>query len=135
MNDTFETKHFSIYENTAWKEEEYSSLNNIFAISYLWQPLITVVSTVVFGLIFSLCIQTRKKYARVKSGYLTPLVTSMWIKIFGKDRLAQWVEFEDLNANKLENPKDVYSMGTIPRAKFNLQVQLPHRSKITRGSF
>lgn len=36
----------------AWKDETYTPLTQALSISYLWQPLVTLVSTVVFGLLF-----------------------------------------------------------------------------------
>lgn len=114
---------FSISENDGWKDQEYSTLNTIFSISYLWQPLITVVSSVVFGLLFSVIINQYRKSPPVKSRYLSPYIVTMWVKILGKEKLEQWIEFEDENTDMNENDlkkNESIGMGTIPRATLSV---------------
>ncbi|XP_035714145.1 sodium-coupled monocarboxylate transporter 1 isoform X2 [Folsomia candida] len=93
-----------------WKDEDYSPLTKIFSIAYLWQPAITIMSTLIFGMLFSIIINAsggnngRKR--RVKSRYLSPHVLSMWVYIFGSERMKKWVEFEedeDVARNKIDN--------------------------------
>ena len=86
-----------------WKQLEYSGLNNFLGVSYLWHPLITVVTTVVFGLIFSFIINKYKKSKPVKVKYLTPVVLKFWVKVLGKERLEGWVDFVDEEELELEN--------------------------------
>lgn len=88
---------------TSWKDEEYSALTKLFSVAYLWQPVITVLSTIIFGLLFSIMINLWRKNGEkgdrhrqpVKSRYLSPHILTMWVKLLGKDRLKDWVEFED----------------------------------------
>lgn len=100
--------------NTAWKDEEYSALNNLFGISYLWLPAITVASTIIFGLIFSIIINmTMKKRALVKVKHLTPIVAKMWVKILGKERLLNWIDFStDDDTDKKKNDANNRSSST-----------------------
>lgn len=104
---------FSISDNDGWKDQEYSTLTNIFAISYLWHPLITVVSSVIFGFLFSVIVNMKRKQRRVKSHYLTPLVLKLWVKILGREYMERWVEFEDKDSS-LDKNNGTTSM-TIPR--------------------
>jgi hypothetical protein len=107
---------FHISDNDGWKDQEYSTINTIFSISYLWQPLITILSSVIFGLLFSLIINQYRKAPPVKSRYLSPLVLKMWVKILGKKRLENWIEFEPEETDENENQvkKESFGMGTIP---------------------
>jgi hypothetical protein len=77
----------------SWKDLEYSGLNNFLAVSYLWHPLITVVTTVLFGLAFSLIINQFQKSKPVKIKYLTPIVLTFWVWVLGKKKLEGWVDF------------------------------------------
>jgi len=108
--------------NTAWKDEEYSTLTNLFSISYLWQPMITLFSTVIFGLLFSLIINVYKRSPPVKEKYMTPIIVSMWKAILGKERLESWIEFEedDINDNKSKKDSETFGMGTIPRVTLDV---------------
>lgn len=86
---------YSMKQNIAWKDESYTPLTKVLSISYLWQPVITIVSTVVFGLLFSLIINIFKKSPKVKAKYMTPLILSMWKRILGVERLSHWIDFDD----------------------------------------
>ncbi|XP_021948921.1 sodium-coupled monocarboxylate transporter 1 [Folsomia candida] len=115
---------FSIRDNDAWKDKEYSTLNTIFSISYLWQPLITIVGSVVFGLFFSIIVNMYRKSPPVKSRYLSPLILKMWLKILGRTRLESWIEFEDEDENANKTKKDSYGMGTIPSGKLSVKSEV-----------
>jgi hypothetical protein len=99
----------SVGENTFWKDEEYSGLDNLFAISFQWQPMIPVVGTVLFGLIFSVVVNVVRKdrNSPVKEKYLTPVVLSMWVKVFGKVEVSRWVEFEVLDSDQQNEIKGI----------------------------
>ncbi|ODN05898.1 Sodium-coupled monocarboxylate transporter 2 [Orchesella cincta] len=90
-NDTAPSLRF----NTDWKNVEYSPLHNLLGISYLWLPAITIVGSIVFGLIFSMIINTFKKPKPVKAKYMTPIIVSMWVKIFGEKKASEWIDFHD----------------------------------------
>lgn len=83
--------------NKQWKDVEYSDLNNLFGISYLWLPAITVSSAIIFGLIFSMVINIWRKPPPVKAKYMTPMIVTMWRKILGEERIRHWVDFSDEN--------------------------------------
>lgn len=94
-----DSDQFSVRGNTAWKDEEFSALNSLFGISYLWLPAITVCSAIIFGLIFSMLINIKSKQAPVKEKYLTPIIVTMWKKILDPERLKRWIEFESIDDN------------------------------------
>lgn len=98
------TQQYTMKQNAAWKDETYSPLTTILSISYLWPPLVTIVSTVVFGLLFSFVINLFKRPPKVKTTYMTPIVLSMWISILGRDRLRFWLDFDDEDGNSENNP-------------------------------
>jgi hypothetical protein len=95
-------------ESTFWKEQEYSTLDNLFAISFQWQPMIPVVGTIVFGLMFSIVVNIVRKVESipVKQRYLTPVTLSMWVNVFGKKGLSRWVEFDVFDSDKQQEIKD-----------------------------
>lgn len=108
LNDTFGMKsnsnlyqgRYSLQDNMGWKDQEYSGWVNFLSISYLWQPLITVCSTVFFGLIFSIAINIYKKRSGwvptpVPKKYFTPVIVSMWVRLLGKERLQDWIDFDE----------------------------------------
>lgn len=91
----FDSSQHSLRQNVAWKDETYTPLTQVLSISYLWQPLVTIVSTVVFGLLFSFIINIFTKPPKVKALYMTPIIVSMWKSIFGVKKLSQWIDFDD----------------------------------------
>lgn len=125
LNNTEEEYIFSTLVNKIktddWKDKEYSGLTNAFAISYLWLPVITILSTIFFGLLFSAIVNMFKASPPVKSRYMTPIILSMWVAILGKKRLESWVEFEIEDENDIadiiiNSVKHVtYDVGTIPQ--------------------
>jgi hypothetical protein len=101
-SDLSSVERLSLRENTSWKDEEYSGFDNLFAISFQWQPMIPVVGTILFGLIFSVVVNVVRKVRNrpVKEKYLTPVILSMWVKVFGKVEVSRWVEFEVLDSDQ-----------------------------------
>lgn len=99
INETITTfadsSPYSMKQNVEWKDETYTTLTKVLSISYLWQPVITIVGTVVFGLLFSLIINMFQKSPKVKSKLMTPIILSMWKKILGVDKLSRWIDFDD----------------------------------------
>lgn len=89
------SQQFTLKQNDAWKDEMYSPLTKVLSISYLWQPVIPIVGTVIFGLLFSIVINIFKRPKRVKANYMTPIILSMWIRILGVKRLQNWIDFDD----------------------------------------
>jgi hypothetical protein len=98
----------ALKENTFWKEQDYPALDNLFAISFQWQPMIPVVGTIVFGLMFSIVVNIVRKVESipVKQKYLTPVTLSMWVNVFGKKGLSRWVEFDVFGYDKQHEIKD-----------------------------
>lgn len=90
-----ESSQYSLRQNVAWKEESYSTMTQVLSISYLWQPVLTIVSTVVFGLLFSLIVNIFQKPPRVKAKYMTPIIMSMYKKILSAERLNSLFDFDD----------------------------------------
>ncbi|KAJ6645757.1 Sodium-coupled monocarboxylate transporter 1 [Pseudolycoriella hygida] len=95
ITTSFDSALYSAKQNVAWKDETYPPLTEVLSISYLWQPLITIVSTVVFGLLFSVVINVFKKPPKVKAKYMTPIILSIWKKIYSEKRLNYWIDFSD----------------------------------------
>jgi hypothetical protein len=123
--DSYDIDQNFLRTNVAWKEQDYPGLDNIFAMSYLWQPLIPVVGTVVFGLIFSAIVNLLRKTdpTPVKTKYMTPIILSMWVKLLGRKRLTKWIRFEDdedVNGNGFK--KETYGLGSIPRATLTVLI-------------
>lgn len=100
-----DSSHYSFKQNVEWKDESYTTLTEVLSISYLWQPLVTLVSTVVFGLLFSFIVNLFKKPTKVKAKYMTPIILSMWIWILGVNRLSNWIDFDDSD-DDVDNQSD-----------------------------
>lgn len=99
-----DSSHYSFKQNVEWKDESYTTLTEVLSISYLWQPLVTLVSTVVFGLLFSFIVNLFKKPTKVKAKYMTPIILSIWIRILGVNRLSNWIDFDD--SDDVDNQSD-----------------------------
>jgi hypothetical protein len=102
-------ERLSLRENTFWKDEEYSGFDNLFAISFQWQPMIPVIGTILFGLIFSVVVNVVRKVRNrlVKEKYLSPVILSMWVKVFGKVEVSRWVEFEVFDSDQQNKIKGI----------------------------
>lgn len=98
------TQQYTLKQNVAWKDETYSPLTTVLSISYLWQPLITIVGTVIFGLLFSFVVNLFKRPPKVKTKFMTPIILSMWIRILGVKRLRYWLDFDDEDESSENNP-------------------------------
>lgn len=125
------TTSYSPRINTAWKDVEYSGINNLFGISYLWLPAITVVSAIVFGLIFSFAINAFwKRSAPVKAKYMTPIILRMWKRLLGEERLQGWVEFEETT----EKSNSLQSSRIWSSSAGSLKIDEPVKQVITKNS-
>lgn len=132
---------------TDWKELSHddSFVLKIWSVSYIWQPCIGCLSTVIFGLICSgiVIAINRKSIEKVHKNLLSKPWLRFWEKIFGEDRMSEWVEYTDEETfrNKASNnsftvnggkPADLttdnnnaislktYEYGTIPKVKLNV---------------
>jgi len=108
--------------NTEWKDIELEGADNLYAMSYLWQPIVPIVGTVVFGFIFSIIINMLRKTepTPVKTRFMTPIMVSMWVKLLGKEKLSRWMQFEDDERDAVDTKKETYGLGSIPRATLNV---------------
>lgn len=105
--------YYSDRQNIAWKDEEYNTLTQVLSISYIWPPLVTVVSTVVFGLLFSVVINMFKKPPKVKAIYMTPIILSFWKWFYGMEKLGQWVDFDEDGGEVGETDKTTVSSNSF----------------------
>lgn len=130
-----------------WKElhTDDSFARKIWSISYIWQPGIGCVSTILFSIIFSYIIIAinRKSIEKVHRNLLSKPWLRFWERILGQEKMSNWVDYsdeetfrikkidlnnltitggpeDDLNANKDEMSLQNYVHGTIP--KVNLDV-------------
>jgi hypothetical protein len=71
--------------------------------------MIPVVGTILFGLIFSVVVNVVRKVRNrpVKEKYLTPVILSMWVKVFGKVEVCRWVEFEVFDSDQHNEIKGI----------------------------
>lgn len=100
-----------LIESTNWKDIEYSGMNNLLGISYLWQPAIPVCGSIIFGLIFSIIYRLFRKQGPVKAKYMTPIIVSLWQKILSEKTFNDWIETEPILNIKYESnePNFVYN--------------------------
>lgn len=88
--------HQSLLKSSSWKEEEYSTLLDLFSVSYIWHPFVAVVGTVMFGLLFSTIVNcfVEPKHP-VKAKYMSPIVVKIWRKVLSDNMFKYWIEDED----------------------------------------
>jgi len=105
----------------------------VWSTSYIWQPGIGELSTIIFGLIYSFIIigLSKKKIKKVHVKLLSKPFMRMWNALLGPERMKDWVDYDPAvkfgkeNMDTVVDPsapaKDVddFQMGSmIPKAKF-----------------
>lgn len=83
-----------------WKDQEYSSIINVLSLSYMWQGIVPVFCTIIFGLIFSLIVRRFRKFPKFSSAFMSQPILKLWIFLRGRDNLRHLIEFEDENVKK-----------------------------------
>lgn len=138
----------SFRPQTDWKElhKDDSFALKIWSISYIWQPGIGCVSTLLFGAFFSFVIiaVNRKSIKRVHKNLLSKPWLRFWERIFSQEKLSEWIDYGDeetfRNANVIspnnlvitggtadlkkdnnnETDLKTYAYGTIPKVNLNV---------------
>ena len=112
--------------NTDWKVEHAndSFFLKLFSMSYLYQTALSTLGTIVFGIICSLVILVSGRYrdkhthSKVNVRLLSRPLLSLWVRIFGKERMSHWVDFEPATfgeakpKNYLNNNSGVIELNT-----------------------
>lgn len=92
-----DNEYLDLADNSNWKDNGDSILVRMFTTSYIWQPGIGGISTLVFGLVFSFLVilidksQRKKVHAKLLS---KPLIT-MWNKILGESTMQKWIDYDE----------------------------------------
>lgn len=141
----------SLRSQTYWKElhKDDSFAIKIWSISYIWQPAIGCVTTLLFGAFFSFVIiaVNRKSIKRVHKNLLSKPWLRFWERIFSQEMLGEWIDYgdeetfrkanvvspnslvitggtEDLKKdNNNETDLKTYAYGTIPKVKLDVSNQ------------
>jgi len=96
----------------------------VWSTSYIWQPGIGELTTIIFGLAYSfIIIALSKKRQKVHVKLLSKPFMRMWNAIFGPERMKNWVDYDPKVKFGKENDepvvvKDDFQMESIPKAKF-----------------
>lgn len=119
LNSTMDTDHSiastymqtdsDMLRNNSWKDEETSGLMSFFSVSYIWQNVISVLGTVIFGLIISVIVNKFSKGSinlPVPSRYMSPLIVKMWRKLLSEETFHYWIDDENKDAHKKEIESD-----------------------------
>lgn len=101
--------YLDLPDNSYWKENGDSGLIRIFTTSYIWLPGAGVLSTIVFGTLFSLLVilidKNRRK--KVHARLLSKPFIKLWNKVFGKSFMDEWIDYDDTVVfNEVKNSKE-----------------------------
>lgn len=92
-----DNQYLDLADNSHWKDNDDSALVRMFSISYIWQPGVGSISTIVFGLFFSILVilidksQRKRVHARLLS---KPLIR-LWNAVLGKATMDKWIDYDD----------------------------------------
>ncbi|KAG4068534.1 hypothetical protein HA402_004875 [Bradysia odoriphaga] len=92
-----DNQYLDLADNSHWKENDDSVLIRMFSISYIWQPGVGTLSTIVFGIFFSalVILIDKSKRKKVHAKLLSKPFIRLWNKIFGKSRMDNWIDYDD----------------------------------------
>lgn len=84
-------------DNSHWKDNEDSALVQVFTTSYMWQPCVGALSTMVFGIFFSLLVNLfcRSKRKKVHVKLLSKPLIRLWNTVFGESRMLNWIDYDE----------------------------------------
>lgn len=81
-----------------WKEDhaDDSGLMKLWSISFLWQPAVGILSTIILGMICSgiVILFQKNEPKKVNHSLLSPPFIKLWQKIFGQKRINRWIDFD-----------------------------------------
>lgn len=92
-----DNEYLDLPDNSHWKDNDDSVLVRMFTTSYIWQPGVGTLSTIIFGIFFSCLVilfdksQKKKVHARLLS---KPFI-KLWNKVLGKKRMENWIDYDD----------------------------------------
>lgn len=95
--DFADNEYLDLPDNSHWKENGDSTLVQMFTTSYIWLPGIGGITTLIFGILFSVLVIAFDKTARKKVHYklLSKPLIIMWNKILGESRMEKWIDYDE----------------------------------------
>jgi len=92
-----DNEYLDLADNSNWKDNGDSVLVRMFTTSYMWMPGIGTLSTIVFGILFSLLViafdSSKKK--KVHARLLSKPFIKLWNTILGKSRMENWIDYDE----------------------------------------
>lgn len=92
-----DNEYLDLPDNSQWKNNDDSVLIRMFSTSYIWQPGVGALSTIVFGIFFSSLVILFKKNRekKVHARLLSKPFIKLWNKVFGESRMQNWIDYDD----------------------------------------
>lgn len=92
-----DNEYLDLPDNSHWKDNDDSVLVRMFTTSYIWQPGVGALSTIVFGIFFSLLVILfdKSKKKKVHARLLSKPFIRLWNKVLGKSRMLNWIDYDD----------------------------------------
>jgi len=92
-----DNEYLDLPDNSHWKDNGDSILVRMFTTSYIWQPGVGALSTIVFGIFFSclVILFDRSKKKKVHAKLLSKPFIKLWNKVLGKSRMENWIDYDD----------------------------------------
>lgn len=92
-----DNEYLDLPDNSQWKNNDDSVLIRMFSTSYIWQPGVGALSTIVFGIFFSSLVILFKKNRekKVHARLLSKPFIRLWNKVFGESRMQNWIDYDD----------------------------------------
>lgn len=95
--DFSDNEYLDLADNSHWKENGDSVLVQMFSLSYIWQPGVGTISTIVFGIFFSILVMIidKSKRKKVHAKLLSKPFIRLWNKVLGKELMDKWIDYDD----------------------------------------
>lgn len=92
-----DNKYLDLPDNSHWKDNDDSGLVQVFTTSYMWQPAVGALSTVVFGIFFSLIVNLfwPGKRKKVHAKLLSKPFIRLWSTLLGESRMDNWIDYDE----------------------------------------
>lgn len=92
-----DNQYLDLPDNSQWKNNDDSVLVRMFTTSYIWQPGVGALSTMVFGIFFSslVILFNKNREKKVHASLLSKPFIRLWNKVFGESRMQNWIDYDD----------------------------------------
>lgn len=92
-----DNQYLDLADNSHWKDNDDSVLVRMFSISYIWQPAVGTLSTIVFGIFFSalVILLDSSKKKKVHARLLSKPFIKLWNAVLGESRMSNWIDYDD----------------------------------------